>query len=83
MLKQKYISEKIVVAGTSAGAMALSTPMIYSGSKEEEQITNEIKIRTGLEFLKDVCIDTHFVRRGRLIRLAQVMSTTHEYNKDK
>src|SRR5205085_10905282 len=55
-LKEKYINHKIVVAGTSAGAMALSTPMIYSGSKEEEQITNEIKVTTGLEFLKDVCI---------------------------
>ena len=75
MLKEKYINEKIVVGGTSAGAMALSTPMIYSGSKEEEQITNEIKITTGLEFLKDVCIDTHFVHRGRLVRLAQVIAT--------
>jgi cyanophycinase len=75
MLKEKYINHKIVVAGTSAGAMALSTPMIYSGSKEEEQLTNEIKVTTGLEFLKDVCIDTHFVHRGRLVRLAQVIAT--------
>lgn len=75
MLKEKYINHKIVIAGTSAGAMALSTPMIYSGSKEEEQITNEIKVTTGLEFLKDVCIDTHFVHRGRLVRLAQVVAT--------
>ena len=74
-LKEKYINEKIVVAGTSAGAMAMSTPMIYAGSKEEEEITNEIKITTGLEFLKDVCIDTHFVHRGRLVRLAQVIAT--------
>ncbi len=75
MLKEKYINEKIVVAGTSAGAMAMSTPMIYAGSKEEEEITSEIKITTGLEFLKDVCIDTHFVHRGRLVRLAQVIAT--------
>ena len=74
-LKEKYINHKFVVAGTSAGAMALSTPMIYEGSKEEEQITREIKITTGLEFIKDVCIDTHFVHRGRLVRLAQVVAT--------
>src|SRR5437870_11694775 len=55
--------------------MALSTPMIYSGSKEEEQLTNEIKVTTGLEFLKDVCIDTHFVHRGRFVRLSQVVIT--------
>jgi cyanophycinase len=29
----------------------------------------------GLEFLKDVCIDTHFVHRGRFVRLAQVVIT--------
>lgn len=74
-LKEKYINHQFVVAGTSAGAMALSTPMIYAGSKEEEEITNEIKVTTGLEFLKDVCIDTHFVHRGRLVRLAQVIAT--------
>ncbi len=49
--------------------------MIYEGSKEEEAITSEIKVTTGLEFLKDVCIDTHFVHRGRLVRLAQVIAT--------
>lgn len=74
-LKNRYINNKIVVAGTSAGAMALSTPMIYSASKQAEEITNEIRITTGLEFLKDVCIDTHFVHRGRLIRLCQVVAT--------
>jgi cyanophycinase len=74
-LKEKYIKHHFIVAGTSAGAMALSTPMIYAGSKEEEEITNEIRITTGLEFLKDVCVDTHFVSRGRLVRLAQVVAT--------
>lgn len=74
-LKEKYIKRKIVVAGTSAGAMALSTPMIYAGSKSEEEISGEIKVTTGLEFLKDVCIDTHFVHRGRFVRMAQVIVT--------
>ena len=74
-LKERYIKDKIVVAGTSAGAMALSTPMIYAGSKGEEQITGEIKITAGLEFVKDVCIDTHFVDRGRFVRMAQVIAT--------
>jgi cyanophycinase len=74
-LKNKYIHEAVVIAGTSAGAMALSTPMIYAGSKEVEQVTSEIKVTTGLEFLKDVCIDTHFVHRGRFIRMAQVIVT--------
>ncbi len=74
-LKQKYIYEKIVVAGTSAGAMALSTPMIYAGNSEVQELGGMIKVTTGLEFLKDVCIDTHFVHRGRFVRMAQVVVT--------
>jgi cyanophycinase len=74
-LKYRYINTNIVIGGTSAGAMAMSTPMIYAGNKEVQQITSEIKVTTGLEFLKDVCIDTHFVDRGRFIRIAQVILT--------
>lgn len=73
-LKERYITDKIVIGGTSAGAMAMSTPMIYAGSKEVQQIAGEIKITTGLEFLKDVCIDTHFVDRSRFVRMAQVIA---------
>ncbi|MBD0350012.1 MAG: cyanophycinase [Flavisolibacter sp.] len=75
LLKERYINDKIVIAGTSAGAMALSTPMIYAGNEEVHEITGEIKITTGLEFLKDVCVDTHFVNRGRFVRMAQVIVT--------
>jgi cyanophycinase len=74
-IKERYISERLVIGGTSAGAMAMSTPMIYAGSNEVQELAGEIKITTGLEFLKDVCIDTHFVHRGRFIRLAQVIAT--------
>jgi cyanophycinase len=30
---------------------------------------------TGLEFIRDVCVDTHFVHRSRFVRLAQVIAT--------
>lgn len=75
ILKERYISDRIVIAGTSAGAMALSTPMIYAGNEEVQELGGQIKITTGLEFLKDVCIDTHFVHRGRFVRLSQVVVT--------
>lgn len=74
-LKQRYIDDAIVIGGTSAGAMALSTPMIYAGNDEVQELGGEIKVTTGLEFLKDVCIDTHFVHRGRFVRMAQVVVT--------
>jgi cyanophycinase len=65
----------LVIAGTSAGAMALSTPMMFAGNDEVQEIGGEIKITTGLEFIKDVCVDTHFTNRGRFIRMAQVVMT--------
>jgi len=75
LLKHRYIYENLVVGGTSAGAMVLSTPMIFAGTGADEMIAGEVKITTGFEFLKDVCIDTHFVHRGRVVRLAQVIAT--------
>lgn len=75
ILKERYINDNIVIAGTSAGAMALSTPMIYAGDKDVEEVTGEIKVTTGLQFLNDVCVDTHFVHRGRFVRMAQVIVT--------
>jgi cyanophycinase len=75
LLKQQYINRSIVIGGTSAGAMALSTPMIYAGNDEVQELGGEIKVTMGLEFLKDACIDTHFVHRGRFIRMAQVIIT--------
>lgn len=74
-LKSRYINEQLTIGGTSAGAMALSTPMIYAGNEEVQELGGEIKVTTGLEFLKDVCIDTHFVHRGRFVRMAQVVVT--------
>ena len=75
ILKHRYIYENLLVGGTSAGAMVLSTPMIFAGTGADEMIAGAVKITTGFEFLRDVCIDTHFVQRGRVVRLAQVIAT--------
>lgn len=75
LLKHRYIYEGLVVGGTSAGAMVLSTPMIFAGTGADEMIIGEVKITTGFEFLRDVYIDTHFVARGRVVRLVQVIAT--------
>lgn len=74
-LKEAYMFNKLTVGGTSAGAMALSTPMIFAGTGAREMVAAGVKVTTGLEFLKDVCIDTHFVHRGRFVRMAQVIAT--------
>lgn len=75
VLMDRYIHESgFVVAGTSAGAMAMSNTMIYQGSSSEALLKGEVKITTGLGFMKNVIIDSHFVKRGRFGRLTQAVA---------
>jgi cyanophycinase len=75
LLLEKYNNEHFVYAGTSAGAAAASTNMIYQGSSKEALLKGEIKITSGLGFIDDVVIDTHFVQRGRIGRLFQAVAS--------
>ncbi len=69
ILKKKYQEENFLIAGTSAGAAAASTNMIYRGSSSEALVKGEVQITGGLGFIDSVIIDTHFVQRGRIGRL--------------
>lgn len=73
ILLHKYQHEEFVFAGTSAGAAAASTSMIYQGSAHEALLKGEVKITSGLGLIDDVIIDTHFVQRGRIGRLFQAV----------
>ena len=73
MLIDKYKNEDFVYAGTSAGAAAASNNMIYQGSSSEALLKGEVKITSGLSFIDNVIIDTHFVKRGRIGRLFQAV----------
>lgn len=75
VLTERYNNEAFVIAGTSAGAMAMSNTMIYEGASHEALLKGKVKITTGLAFIKDVIIDSHFVKRGRFGRLAQAVSS--------
>lgn len=70
-----YIKEPIVIAGTSAGAMAFSTSMIISGNKDNQQLVRAVRITTGFSLLKNICVDTHFVDQSRFVRMSQVIAT--------
>jgi cyanophycinase len=67
--------ETFVVAGTSAGAMAMSNTMIYEGNATRAHLKGEVKITTGLSFMANVIFDSHFEKRGRFGRLAQAIAT--------
>ena len=73
ILLRRYDSEPIVIAGTSAGAMAMSNTMIQ-GSSSKALIKNEVQLSRGLGFIKDVTFDSHFVKRGRFSRLFQAVA---------
>lgn len=75
ILLDKYHNEDFIYAGTSAGAAASSGSMIYQGASKEALLKGEIKITSGLGFIDDVIVDTHFVQRGRIGRLFQAVVT--------
>jgi cyanophycinase len=73
---RRYNEEKnFVIAGTSAGAMAMSNTMIYEGNAATAHLKGEVKITTGLGFMDDVIFDSHFEKRGRFGRLAQAIAS--------
>jgi cyanophycinase len=74
LVERYHNEENFIIAGTSAGAMAMSNTMIYQGNSSEALLKGEVKITTGLAFIKDVIIDSHFVTRGRFGRLTQAVA---------
>lgn len=76
ILHDRYQEEdNFVIAGTSAGAMAMSNTMIYQGKSDLAHLKGEVKLTTGLAFVGNVIIDSHFDKRGRFNRLAQAVAS--------
>lgn len=80
IIKSRYKYDKdFLVAGTSAGAMVMSSVMITGGGLEEALIYQDISTSSGLGLLQDCIIDTHFIKRGRFGRLAHAVIINPEY----
>jgi cyanophycinase len=76
-IEEKYYEdENFIIAGSSAGAMAMSKIMIYEGQTKEAMLKGDIKVMSGLGFLDYCIIDTHFLKRGRFGRLTQSILQT-------
>lgn len=76
ILHDRYKNEEgFVIAGTSAGAMAMSNTMIYEGNAANAHLKSAVKVTTGLAFMGNVIFDSHFDKRGRFGRLAQAVAT--------
>lgn len=75
-IKKRYENEAdFLVAGTSAGAMALADVMIADGVPSEALTKGHIKISKGLGLLPEIIVDTHFIQRGRFSRLIEATAT--------
>lgn len=74
-IKDRYLIDPyFVVAGTSAGAAAMSDIMMNGGNTEKAYFKGEISLSDGFGFLKEAIIDTHFDARGRFARLSQAVA---------
>jgi len=67
-----------VIAGTSAGAMAMSEKMIAGGSSQESFVKGAVKMYHGLGLLPNVMFDTHFIMRGRFGRVSEAVAINPE-----
>ena len=75
ILVDRYHNEEgFVIAGTSAGAMAMATEMIAGGSSTEAFVKGAVNMYKGLGLIPELTIDTHFIQRGRFGRLAEAIA---------
>jgi cyanophycinase len=75
ILADKYKNEEgFVIAGTSAGAMAMANEMIAGGSASEAFIKGAVTMYKGLNLIPELIIDTHFIRRGRFGRQSEAVA---------
>lgn len=73
-VRQRYMEDPdFIVAGSSAGAMALPEIMIIQGEINKAILNLELKVSSGFGFIDQCIIDTHFMQRGRFGRLSQAV----------
>ena len=75
ILAERFVNEAgFVIAGTSAGAMAMANEMIAGGSASESFIKGAVNMYQGLGLIPELIIDTHFIRRGRFGRQSEAVA---------
>ncbi len=74
ILADRYKKDSLVIAGTSAGAMCMSKEMITGGSSKEAFIKGAVGMAEGMDFIPNLIIDSHFIRRGRFGRLSEAVA---------
>lgn len=74
ILNERYKNEEFVIAGTSAGAMCMSAEMIAGGTVSESLHKGSVVFNKGMGFIPELIIDSHFIKRGRFVRLTEAVA---------
>ena len=72
---QKRLENGALIAGTSAGAAVFSDTMIYEGKSEDGLFKGSVLSTSGFGFVDKIIFDTHFMARGRIGRLIQIVTS--------
>lgn len=64
-----------VIAGTSAGAAAMSQVMIYQGKAGMAMRKGTVQMTPGMGLIRNAVVDSHFTQRGRFSRLLEVVTS--------
>ncbi len=73
LLQERLKKDDFMFARTSAGAAAASESMLVQGNSDRAAYKGEVVTTTGLCLLKNIIFDTHFIARGRIGRLFEIV----------
>jgi cyanophycinase len=73
-MRRAYIDNGACIAGTSAGASAISEHMLWAGDSHSSPTATDFRLVAGLGFVLNAVVDQHFSQRGRMSRLLAVIA---------
>jgi cyanophycinase len=73
-IEERLFRDGLVVAGTSAGAAAVSSTMIIGGPSDGTVRRADVELAPGFGYWRDTVVDTHFNQRGRVHRLLTIFA---------
>ena len=74
-VRARLQGDGLVVAGTSAGAAAMSSVMVVGGPSSGTIRRCDVELAPGLGYWRDTVVDTHFNQRGRVSRLLAIFAS--------
>ena len=73
-IEERLNRDGLIIAGTSAGAAAMSGTMIIGGPSDGTVRRADVELAPGFGYWRDAVVDTHFNQRGRVNRLLTIFA---------